>query len=238
MTVEDREIVRRFYARNEEGYDAYRVTDPRGALQYANEQWIFRQMFPATEKDYVLEVGAGTGRFTTVAATSGARIVATDINENMLSRLPSRVPQVHEGRVETRVEDVFHLSFPDATFDVAYGIHIIPRFRNLNDQREALSEVVRVLKPGGRLLFNFTNRRSLFGLFFKKHAASWPEIDSILKDLGMVVLDRRGKWLLTRTGLAKVPLVVGKVAARIDRWLSRFAPGFAFDVYVLAEKRR
>jgi len=238
-TREAREIVRRFYAKDEQGYDQYRVDDPRGAIQYENEQWIFRQLFRATEKDRVLEVGAGTGRFTIVAAATGAHIVATDINENMLSRLPARVPEaIREGRIETRTEDVFHLSYEDDTFDFAFGIHIIPRFLSLQDQREAIAEIVRVLKPGGHLLFNFSNRSSLYGLFFEKHAASWSEIDSILKEAGMVVVDRRAKWLLTRSALARVPVAVGKIAAWIDRRLVRFAPSLAFDVYVLAEKRR
>lgn len=239
MTTESREILRKFYSENEDDYDAYRVDDPRGAVQYANEQWIFRQMFGATEKDRVLEFGAGTGRFTVVAAATGAHITATDINENMLSRLKDRVAgAIAKGRVDVRREDVFHLSFADDSFDWVYGIHMIPRLGSLADQREALAEIVRVLKPGGRLLFNYSNRSSMYGIFLKKHSASWAEIDAVLKELGMVVLDQRVKWLLTRSALARVPVSVGKIAAAIDRRLSRFAPSLAFDVYLLAEKPR
>ena len=67
--------------------------------------------------------------------------------------------------VEVRREDVFHLSFADGGFDYVYGIHMIPRLGTLADQREALAEIVRVLKPGGRLLFNFSNRSSMYGIF-------------------------------------------------------------------------
>lgn len=49
-----------------------------------------------------------------------------------------------------RVEDVQHLTFPDASFDLCTSTEV---FEHVPDDRGAFGEVLRVLKPGGRTLF-------------------------------------------------------------------------------------
>jgi arsenite methyltransferase len=56
------------------------------------------------------------------------------------------------GRVELRTADMRHLPFPDGSFDLAVSSLAIHNIRNPEGRDQAISEAVRVLRPGGRLV--------------------------------------------------------------------------------------
>ncbi len=99
----------------------------------------------------VLDIAGGTGDLARAFAEKAGemgRVVLTDINEAMLRTGRDRL--LDEGRViPTAACDAEHLPFADATFDlasVAFGL------RNMTHKDAALTEMCRVLRPGGRLL--------------------------------------------------------------------------------------
>ena len=103
------------------------------------------------EGSQVLDIAGGTGdlalAFSKKVGASGC-VVHTDINEAMLrvgrDRLLDQGVSLH-----TLVCDAEQLPFPDAHFDVvsvAFGL------RNMTHKDDALAEMCRVLKPGGKLL--------------------------------------------------------------------------------------
>ena len=101
--------------------------------------------------DKVLDIAGGTGDLSLAfAAKVGptGTVVHTDINEAMLRQGRTRL--LDKGVVlPTTVCDAEHLPFPDNFFDfvsVAFGL------RNMTHKDKALSEMRRVLKPGGKLL--------------------------------------------------------------------------------------
>ena len=99
----------------------------------------------------VLDIAGGTGdlalAFSRQVGATG-QVVHTDINHAMLSTGRDRL--VDAGVIlPTVVCDAEHLPFPDAHFDVvtvAFGL------RNMTHKDQALREMQRVLKPGGKLL--------------------------------------------------------------------------------------
>jgi ubiquinone/menaquinone biosynthesis C-methylase UbiE len=102
----------------------------------------------------ILETAAGTGIVTEALARAlpDAEIVATDLNQAMLDVAAERVQSTN---VRFQQADAQALPFPDAGFDLVlcqFGVMFFP------DRVGAYREVRRVLKPGGRFLFNVWDR--------------------------------------------------------------------------------
>lgn len=101
----------------------------------------------------VLDVGCGTGDLTLEVARrvgSIGLVAGIDAAPKMVVRARQKAGRRHLA-IEFRVEPVEQLSFADQTFDVVVSSLV---FHHLPDElkREALAEIRRVLKPGGRLL--------------------------------------------------------------------------------------
>lgn len=102
----------------------------------------------------LLELACGTGVVTRrlAAGLAGTRIVATDLNPAMIEEAKA----VGTKRpVDWQPADAMALPFPDGSFDAIacqYGVMFFP------DKAKAFAEARRVLKPGGRLLFNVWDR--------------------------------------------------------------------------------
>jgi ubiquinone/menaquinone biosynthesis C-methylase UbiE len=96
-----------------------------------------------------LDVAAGTGGLSLPAARLGARVLATDWSPAMIERFEARVREEGLKNAAGRVMDCHALELPDDRFDVTgsqFGVMLVP------DQPRALREMVRVTKPGGRVL--------------------------------------------------------------------------------------
>ena len=97
---------------------------------------------------YVLDVGCGVGVTPAyLAKTTGCRVVGVDLLDKMIeqSRERAKAEKV-EDRVEFRVADARELPFEDNLFDAVISESVNVFFE---DKREAMSEYVRVTKPGG-----------------------------------------------------------------------------------------
>ena len=129
----------------------------------------------------VLDIAGGTGDLARAFARQVGEqgvVVHTDINEAMLRTGRDRLTD--EGLVlPTTVCDAEHLPFADASFDivtVAFGL------RNMTHKDGALTEMGRVLKPGGRLLV----------LEFSKVVAP---LEKVYDWYSFSVLPRLGQWV-------------------------------------------
>jgi ubiquinone/menaquinone biosynthesis C-methylase UbiE len=101
--------------------------------------------------DHVLDIAAGTGDQSLMAARivgpSGS-ILATDISADMLTIAARVIQQEGVTTITTRVMDAQQLDLEDDTFDAVIcrlGLMLLPH------PQQALSEIHRVLKPGGKL---------------------------------------------------------------------------------------
>lgn len=101
----------------------------------------------------VLDIAGGTGdlaaKFSRIVGKDGY-VVLADINESMLKVGRDRLMDLGVvDNVKFSQSDAQYLPFPDNTFDIitiAFGL------RNVTDKELALKSMLRVLKPGGRLL--------------------------------------------------------------------------------------
>jgi ubiquinone/menaquinone biosynthesis C-methylase UbiE len=134
-----------------ENYDRYMV--PLIFEPYAAD---LARRAAALSPKAVLETAAGSGVVTRALAPQlpgGARYVVTDLNQPMLDYAASRQPA---GRpIEWRQADALKLPFDDHAFDLVccqFGAMFFP------DRSAGYREARRVLKPGGRFLFNVWDR--------------------------------------------------------------------------------
>ncbi len=100
----------------------------------------------------LLDMACGTGDFSIAAAKSdpGIEVTAVDLSEGMLEVMRQKVEkEMLQDRVSMAVGDGENLPFDDNSFDrvsIAFGI------RNFENKEAGLREMLRVLKPGGRLV--------------------------------------------------------------------------------------
>ena len=129
----------------------------------------------------VLDIAGGTGDLALAFAKKVGKtgqVVHTDINEAMLRNGRDRLLDAGVA-LPTVVCDAEHLPFDDAYFDrvsVAFGL------RNMTHKDQALAEMSRVLKPGGKLLV----------LEFSKVA---PPLERAYDWYSFNVLPRLGQWV-------------------------------------------
>lgn len=106
-----------------------------------------RRWAAAQARGSVLEIAAGTGR-TSVHLQNTARVTLQDVSAGMLVRARDRVAAAG-GAVTLTVGDAQQMAFPDASFDTVLctlGLCTIP------DDRRAVAETWRVLRPGGHVV--------------------------------------------------------------------------------------
>ncbi len=162
-----------------------------------HRRWKLRMVELANVKpgNLALDVCCGTGDIARALAGRGARVTGLDFSQEMLSVAKSREAVGQPSSVNYQHGDAMKLPFPDASYDVVtvgYGL------RNLADWEVGLSEMVRVAKPGARLLVldfgkpdnslwraaYFSYLRvcvPLFGLLFCRNAAAYAYILESLK---------------------------------------------------------
>jgi demethylmenaquinone methyltransferase/2-methoxy-6-polyprenyl-1,4-benzoquinol methylase len=105
-------------------------------------RWATRKALAPRPGERVLDLAAGTGVSTVELGKSGAWCVATDFSEGMLAAGRFRnIPMV--------AGDAMALPFADDSFD---GVTISFGLRNVADTDLAMREMLRVTKPGGRLV--------------------------------------------------------------------------------------
>lgn len=106
---------------------------------------------PLSHGKDVLEVGCGTGMILKDIAPVANTAVGIDISRGMLAKAHERGLNVLEGSGTA-------LPFDAESFDFVYSFKVLA---HIEDIRTAMSEVARVLRPGGKAALEFYNTRSL-----------------------------------------------------------------------------
>ena len=105
----------------------------------------------------IVDFGCGSGANTVLLANRGAHVWGVDISEDLI-RLAQRRMQVsgRAGGAQFIVGSAHDLPFPDASIDIVFGIAILHHL----DLQLVAKEVRRVLRPGGRAIFQEPVRNS------------------------------------------------------------------------------
>jgi ubiquinone/menaquinone biosynthesis C-methylase UbiE len=115
-----------------------------------------------TDGSRALEIGCGAGLLAVQLAQRGFVVEATDSTPAMIDLTSQNAEraglasQVHPG-----IADAHSLQFEDGSFDLVVAMGVLPW---LHDPTLALSEMSRVLRPGGYLVANIDNRARMIHL--------------------------------------------------------------------------
>lgn len=143
---------RRYYDGFAATYEAHR--DGRGRYHDLLDALEVDFCAPWVRDRSVLEVGCGTGLLLRRFAALAREAVGVDLSPGMLAHARARGLSVVEG-------DAAALPFPDGRFDAAVSFKTLP---HVPDLRRALAEMARVVRPGGALVIEVYNPRSLRAL--------------------------------------------------------------------------
>jgi glycogen(starch) synthase len=115
----------------------------------------------------VLDVGGGYGR---LAAPLAERhdVTLVDVSDEMLAEARERCPP----DVELVQADARELPFGAGSFDVVLALDLLP---HLPDATQALRELARVARPGGRVVFDTTNSLPLWVLAYPRYVDWQPK---------------------------------------------------------------
>lgn len=138
-------------------YDGYREDvrlekSRQGQLEYLTTMHYIHKMIP--ENASVIEIGAGTGRYSVALAKEGFDVTAVELAKNNLEILIKN----SDGIVNIRSYqgDALDLSrFGDDSFDLTLLLGPMYHLYEKEDQLRALREAVRVTKPGGVIMTAF-----------------------------------------------------------------------------------
>ena len=98
--------------------------------------------------DRVLEVGVGTGLCLPMYP-SHCTVTAIDLSEAMLEKAAQRVKEEDLKNVRLERMDAGEMTFPDDSFDIVIAAYVVTA---VPDYRKLMSEMIRVSRPGGRLV--------------------------------------------------------------------------------------
>ncbi len=137
----------------------------------------------------VADVGTGSGVLALELAALGCRVIASDPSEAMLALARRKLEAAGDTRVELRVGDTSALPLADAEVQVAFA-HMVLQY--IPEPGLALPEMLRVLRPGGRVVL----------ADFVTHDQEWMRQQLGARHLGFD-LEQVGDWLC-KAGFEKV----------------------------------
>jgi SAM-dependent methyltransferase len=126
-------------------YDA--VFPPHITAHYLRRRARYVLRHAAAPGQSALDVGAGTGLLAERLSDRGLGVVALDPFALMLGKLRQRRPEI-----ETVVAHGDAIPFPDDAFDLTYSVAVMHHIAEPARVRRTLTEMVRVTRPGGRIL--------------------------------------------------------------------------------------
>jgi len=156
--------------------------------------------------------------------------------------------------------DIFSIPFPDHTFDAVFNEGVVEHFPNY---RDAIREMIRVTKPGGKVIIAVPNwwclphtlyKLKVGGKYEHGYEKSFrvPELKSLFKELGLEVIGIDGfdpvysiRRLRNRIAGGRYSKLLGEISSILDRWLvgpldrgfdNFFSRTFGIEIIIMGRK--
>ncbi|SHO48671.1 class I SAM-dependent methyltransferase [Anaerocolumna xylanovorans] len=202
-----------------------RLLRRHGQVEYVTTMTYIHKFLPEEDKGNcrILEVGAGTGRYSIALAQAGYSVDSIELVEHNLNILKSKVKEGY--RITARQGNALDLSgYGDETFDMTLVLGPMYHLYTEEDKKKALQEAIRVTKAKGYILVAYCmNEATILQYCFGKnqlrecisknmltedfHCISRPE------DLFEIVRTEDIKRLTEGMGVTRIHLIAADGAA-------------------------
>ena len=153
-----------YESRDEDG----RLTSRHGQVEYLTTVKYIKEYAGKTDAKRVIEIGAGTGRYSIALAKQGFDVTAVELVEHNLEIMKSKIGDLDN--IKAYQGSALDLSrFSDEEFDLTLLLGPMYHLYTFEDKEKALSEAVRVTKRGGYILVAYCmNEPTVIQYIFKK----------------------------------------------------------------------
>ncbi len=139
----------------EEYYNNYdeegRLLSRHGQVEYLTTMKYIKECLEGVSDPHILEVGAGTGRYSVTLAKQGLKVTAVELVEHNLEILKSKLDGTESiNAIQGNALDLS--AFEDNFFDLTMVLGPMYHLYKKEEKLTALSEAIRVTKPGGYIL--------------------------------------------------------------------------------------
>jgi len=172
----------------------------------AMRRWMRRAGLPDGARG--LDLGCGQGWYAAEMAHAGYAMSACDRSPPQLDQA-RRFLERDGAKVTLAAGDARRLPYADASFDFAYAVNVLHHLTGPGARREALDEIVRVLRPGGSFFLHEINTENPLFAFYMGYM--FPLLRDIDDGTEVWMEPRRlppvegGRWAAERTYLTFLP---------------------------------
>ena len=174
-----------------------RLLSQHGQVEYLTTMKYVHECISHLSGPRILEVGAGTGRYSVALAKEGYSVTAVELVQHNLDILRSKLDGSEQ--ITSLQGDALDLSaFQDKTFDLTMLLGPMYHLYTFEDKMQALSEAVRVTKQGGTIMVAYCmNEPTIIQyVFLGNHL---KEVDSLLTDDWHCISEPKEIFELVRT---------------------------------------
>ena len=145
-----------------------RLLSNHGQVEYLTTMKYIHEVIGSGERKKILEVGAGTGRYSIALAKEGYQVDALEYTAHNLEIMNSKIAEVPN--IKTHHGNALDLSrFEDESFDVTLVLGPMYHMYTKEDKQKVLSEAIRVTKKKGHILVAYCmNEATVLRYVFKK----------------------------------------------------------------------
>lgn len=163
-----KEIISSFYRQYDE--DGRTIRSRHGQLEYCTTMSFIHRF--TTGRSRILEIGAGTGRYSIALAKEGMDVTAVELVESNLEALRENSKGIEN--LHSFQGDATELSqFPDDSFDATLCFGSMYHLYETDEVNRAIDEAIRVTKPNGVILFAFL---SVYAILYANYFyGNWAE---------------------------------------------------------------
>lgn len=224
-----------------ETYDKVRFSSLSGRLFDRSEKRFLLSSVSHDKNISILEVGSGTGRFLIALAQEGYQnLNATDISQPLLVILLRKVTQAgFSDRIKASVGDIYHLHYRSSSLDCVYALRVLNQLDGNANRKAALRELMRIVKPSGRLIVDMVNKFSLAALRERLAATRGHDTYMSVRQLKKIVQEVPGfkvkrvahRMSFSQTLMEKAPFPLTYLVYYADLLFSTIVPLWGTRVY-------